>query len=268
MFVRNLLSDKVKLRPADVGKNLPTILQKLVANKFEGKCSQFGYIRPDSVVIHKYSIGHVIATSLNGDIGFTVLFFADVCNPIVGSIIKAKVVNTNKFGILAEYSIKIKDKSVLTPILEIIIAKNTNTLASEVDPNTVNVGDVLNIEIIGKKFELNDKKISAIGRIVKEGRPLRILKTAQSLQQPKDDEEEDVEIDSEDDDENEDSEEEDEEEDEEMDENEKEEKDDKDGEQDTDDDDTDDDSEEDFGDLEDDGSEEVGSEDYDSDDEP
>lgn len=158
VFVRTLLQDKVKIIPSLLGKNLEHVILNILRKKYEAKCSQYGYIKTDSLAIYKYSMGSIIAPSLNGDIQFTVQFYAHVFNPVIGQIIKAKVVNANKFGILAECE----------SFVEIIIAKNTSTLTSDIDLNTVNIGDVINVEILGKKYELNDKKISIVGRAVQD----------------------------------------------------------------------------------------------------
>jgi hypothetical protein len=81
-----------------------------------------------------------------------------VCNPVIGSVVRAKVVNQNKFGILAEVAINGTD-----PVLEIIITK----MVEQGEPalGNINVGDMINVEILKKKFELGDEKIKNVGRI-------------------------------------------------------------------------------------------------------
>lgn len=163
-FIKTLLTDKVKLQPKFLCKNVDSILHKILVKKFEGTCSYHGYIKSGSIKIHKVSLGQVQAFSLNGDVIYTVSYHAEVCNPCIGSIVKAKVVNMNKFGILAECGIEISNSYV--PILEIIIAKNTVEITSEVDFNSIKIHQDIFIEILGKKYELNDKKISVVGKII------------------------------------------------------------------------------------------------------
>lgn len=162
VFIRTLLTDKVKINPRLLSRNVKSHLLDALNDKFEEKCSHHGYIKRGSIEIFKYSLGQVQAISLNGDIRYTVNFYAEVCNPSVGSLIKAKVVNMNKFGILAESGITVDKKYI--PILEIIVARNMSE--DVVDFDKIKQGDVLTIEIMCKKYELNDKKISLIGRIV------------------------------------------------------------------------------------------------------
>jgi len=164
VFIKSLLTDKVKINPKYLGKDIESVLQKHLQAKFEGRCSHHGYIRPSSISIYKYSIGRLIAVSLNGDIQYNIQFYADVCNPAPGSILKAKVVNTNKFGILAECSIQ--HKGDIVPVLEVIVLKNATDIAADIDVESIKPNDYIFIEVQGKKHTLNDKKISVVGKIV------------------------------------------------------------------------------------------------------
>lgn len=189
IFYRTLLNDKIKIEPKYLSSDYRTsILYNKLKSSVEGICSRHGYIKENSVEIYKVSPGVVDLIGLNGYIVFDVYYYADVCNPLVGNIIKAKVINVNKFGILAE----------IEPILEIVIAKNSVNILSDsnIDLENIVPGDYINVEIIGKKFELNDKKISIIGRVVsnvlekKGGTSSQIQKN----QIPLEDEEENEEI--------------------------------------------------------------------------
>ena len=54
------------------------------------------------------------------------------------------------------------------PIIDIISPKNSLTIRSDSDINgeSLQKGEIIKVEIIGKKCEINDSKISAVGRIV------------------------------------------------------------------------------------------------------
>jgi DNA-directed RNA polymerase subunit E'/Rpb7 len=158
IFVRVLLTDKVKLKPKHVNKNIKTSIEFVLRSKYEAKCSHHGYILQNSITIQKYSAGRVMAVSLNGDVIFNVSYFAKVCNPAIGSIVNARIVNMNKFGILAESKVN------NTHILEFVIPTNIQNASV----NSVQIGDDIDVEILGKRFELNDKKISVIGKIVEK----------------------------------------------------------------------------------------------------
>jgi DNA-directed RNA polymerase subunit E'/Rpb7 len=165
IFVKTLITDVVKLKPNQLGKNYAKHITELVKNRNEGMCTKYGFIRPKSIDIFKISMGQVQPQTLNGYTLFNISFYADVCNPAVETVVKAQVINTNKFGILAQAGIR--DNDIYLPILEIIIARHAVGIQSAVDLDKIKVGDVIDIEVIGKKFELYDKKISVIGKIVK-----------------------------------------------------------------------------------------------------
>lgn len=158
IFMRMLLTDKVKLEPAFLSKKFKDEVLRRLKAKLEGVCSRHGFIRPNSIDIYKICMGKIELVSLNGNVQYDVSFYADICNPLIGSVIKSKVMNVNKFGVLAEAE----------GVVEIIIAKNSVGIQSEVDLNKIRIGDEVLVEVVGKKFELNDKKIALIGRVVRD----------------------------------------------------------------------------------------------------
>lgn len=165
IFVRTLLTDKVKLRPSQISSKLKNHLLTSLQTKFEGLCSYHGFIRPQSIEIFKYSLGYIQALSLNGDVEYVVNYYADVCNPSIGSVVHTKVVNTNKFGILAHTGIK-DENGKFMPIMEIVIARSMINAQNDRNVDDINIGEDVHVEILGKKFELTDKKIQAIARIM------------------------------------------------------------------------------------------------------
>ena len=79
----------------------------------------------------------------------------------------------NKFGILAETGIIYNNK--VMPILEIIVAKQTVDMNSLINLDTLNIGDIVTVEILGKKYELTDTKISIVGRIIAKGNHQEVI---------------------------------------------------------------------------------------------
>jgi DNA-directed RNA polymerase subunit E'/Rpb7 len=158
IYIRMLLCERVKLEPSFLHRQYRDEVVRRLKLKVEGLCSRHGFIRPDSIEIHKICTGKVELVGLNGNTEFDVVFYADVCNPMLGSVIKCRVSNINKFGILAEAE----------NVIEAIIAKNSVNIQSDVDLDKVRIGDDIFIEVVGKKYELNERKISLIGRVVRD----------------------------------------------------------------------------------------------------
>ena len=221
IFIKTLLADKIKIQPQHINKNIIKVLLFELQAKFEGKCSYHGYIKPSSISIYKYSMGQIQAFSLNGDVVYNVQYHCEVCNPTIGSIVQAKIVNMNKFGILAECSIFIKGLAV--SILDIIVPKNSIDSVNEVDVDKLGKGDDINIEVLGKKYELNDKNISVVGRIIKTSTDIVQEKNAEKNNVEFDEDNTDEDDDDDDENENEDEDDDEDDDDEEEEEKEKEE---------------------------------------------
>jgi hypothetical protein len=117
--------------------------------------------------------------SLNGDTVFNVQYKADICNPAIGSIIKGRVSNINKFGILAETQIRVMDEKLgakTITVIESVITKQGVGISSSINLDRIAIDDVVDIEVLGKKFELNDKKICVIGKITENGKIVKRIK--------------------------------------------------------------------------------------------
>ena len=113
------------------------------------------------MMIIKRSIGSIISDHFNGNMLFELNCIAEICNPVIGSIAKCKVKNKNTMGLLAQGFYN------ESPVLEVIIPKISAGIKSEIDIDTVNIGDDILIEVCGKKFVLYDKYISIIGKVIK-----------------------------------------------------------------------------------------------------
>lgn len=165
LLVRTLLKERIKIEPKYLTKSFKDEILNRLKLKVEGICSKHGYISKNSIELYKVVPGVIEIASLNGNILYDVYFYGEVCNPLIGSIIKsAKVVNLNRFGILAEVRASSREGS----ILEIIIAKNSVNIVSEIDLDKIQIGDDVNIEVIGKRFNIGDRKISVIGKTIKD----------------------------------------------------------------------------------------------------
>jgi DNA-directed RNA polymerase subunit E'/Rpb7 len=166
VFNRVLCKETIKLEPKYINKEFKNEIFSRLKSKVEGVCSKHGYIKHGSVEIYKIAPGVVELASLSGHVVFDVYFYGEVCNPLIGSMLKATISNINRFGILAEAGYYVG--ADYQTVLEIVIAKNSVNIQSEVDLDNVKIGDEVKIEVIGKKYELGEKKISAIGRVVRD----------------------------------------------------------------------------------------------------
>lgn len=162
MFIPIKFKTSVQLSPVELRDDFDAVVMSKLRRNLEGVCSRYGYIKEGSLEIVKRSAGKLMKQHFNGFIQFTVLCKGEVCNPAEDSIIKAKVVNKNALGILAESYIEGSSE----PVLDIIVPKKTAGVVSEIDVEDLSIGDEIFVRVIGKRFQLNDKKIAIIGRVV------------------------------------------------------------------------------------------------------
>jgi DNA-directed RNA polymerase subunit E'/Rpb7 len=144
---------KMVLPVTHVDKNLENKLLKNLQNKLESKCNKHGLIKHDSVKIINISAPSVMGNHAE----FHVTYQALTCDPVEGMIVEAKIANITKAGIRAE--LVNVDKS---PMI-IFISRDHNNNNHRF--NSMKENEVINVKIIGVRYELNDEFVSVIGEL-------------------------------------------------------------------------------------------------------
>ena len=152
IYFKTALHKKIVINSQNLDENIDNYINKYLKNKIEGKCIDEGYIKPDSIEIIKKSIGMLLGSKFNGDITYDILYTADITNPVIGNIIDCKVKFINKLGILGNNG----------PIT-IIVSKQFHNNSDFI--NEIKQGDVIKVEVIDKKFSLNDTEIKIVGKL-------------------------------------------------------------------------------------------------------
>ena len=172
MFFPVRFRTHIQLPPSELHGNFDDAIQARLQASLEGVCSRYGYVRPGSLEVLNRSAGVFVKQHFNGHIRFDILCKGDVCNPPQGMVIEATVKNINALGLLAESTMDVNGQTI--PVLDIIVPKRAAGISSEIDLDSVNIGDKVLVAVMGKRYQLNDTKISIIGRAVKQastGRP-------------------------------------------------------------------------------------------------
>jgi DNA-directed RNA polymerase subunit E'/Rpb7 len=160
LFIPIKFKTQVYLSPPELDARYQDRLVDKLKKNYEGICTKHGFIKPGSIEIVKKSPGTFIKEYFNGFIKFELQCKAETCNPVQGSVVSGVIKNKNQLGILAESSIDDM------PILDIIIPIKTAGIISQVSLDTLQIGDTISVEVMGKKFQMTDKKISVIGRVI------------------------------------------------------------------------------------------------------
>ena len=153
IYVASVLNNSITISADKITSNLDNVIANELKMTIGNKCGPHGYVDGDSIVILKRSIGKINSAHLNGSLSYDVSYKANICNPIEGSIIECQVVNKNKMGILAEKA-----------PLSIVLARQHHQDNDRFED--LNIDDIINITVVGKRFELYDNQITAIGKLV------------------------------------------------------------------------------------------------------
>jgi DNA-directed RNA polymerase subunit E'/Rpb7 len=165
IYCPNILNEKIGLKPNEFSKktSIDNLLLNKLKNKIEGRCIKQGYVKKGSLEILSRSVGKIYDGHFNGEVIYKVKFSVSVCNPPEGMNINCITHNINKMGILAGIGENIKDSPLM-----VLISRHQNQHKDLF--KTLNIGDSINIEIIGKKYELNDNKIHVIGELISKNK--------------------------------------------------------------------------------------------------
>ena len=146
VYIKSLLTSKMYLSMNEVGKNVKQNLERMISKQTEGKCIPEGFIRPGSAKVVSYSAGVIN----NEKVEFQVVYECMICNPVEGMLIEAVVKTVTKAGIHAEV---IDDESGAIPIVAFSAVKENMKIV---------------VRVIGNRFELFDKNIWVIGKLVEQ----------------------------------------------------------------------------------------------------
>lgn len=151
IYFNNVLTKKITIKSKYLNEKIDDYISEFIKNKVEGICIDEGYVKPESVKVLKRSVGMLLCSKFTGDITFTVAYTAMICNPVIGNIIDCKVKFINKSGILGNNG----------PIT-IIVGKQ---LYKNEDFGSITVNDNIKVEVVAKKFSLNDKEIKIVAKL-------------------------------------------------------------------------------------------------------
>lgn len=152
-----ILEDKIRIPCTHLSRDLIAYVTRMLRTKYCGVCSKFGYVKEDLLQVLKVFDPVMQLSHLNGDACCKVRFKVLLCNPEINSIVRGVVTNMNKFGVMARSG----------PIEAIITKTPVSTdLRSTVQFDDIQIGNIVPIQIMGKRFEIGDVTISVIGKIV------------------------------------------------------------------------------------------------------
>ena len=155
LYTKSLITRSVKLDINFIGKNIITTLLQKIKDEYEGKCVVEGYIQPGSCLIKGYSSGLLKSNY----VVYEVIFECLSCFPVQGMLIECVAINITKAGIRAEINTDKKPSPAV-----VFITRDHNYNIDEF--SKIKEGDIFMARVIGQRFELNDKFVSIIAKLI------------------------------------------------------------------------------------------------------
>ena len=146
---------KINLNPYDFNKIKSKSIDDIILEKakelMEGKCSENGYVLPGFLELVSRSMGRFEDGNKTGDATYYVKLKGKIIYPADGVRVKGKVIRKNKMGLYVEYNKAIR----------VQVPRDFHVGSEEYD--SVEVDDIIEVELKRSKFQINDKYILASG---------------------------------------------------------------------------------------------------------
>jgi len=151
-----IFEKKVGLTPKDLNKlginvSLEDFLEKKLREMLEEKCSEHGFVLPDTIKILSHSMGYFEPGRFTGDAVYYVKAEGRVLYPADGFEVEGKVLRKNRMGLYVSY----RDG------LKIQVPRDLH-LGDE-NFNAVNIGDTVRVILKKSIFQINDPYILTNG---------------------------------------------------------------------------------------------------------
>lgn len=177
---------KIHLTPMDLNHLKKTSIDELLITRareqLEKKCSEHGYVLSGSVELISRSMGYFEAARFTGDTVYYLKLQGKVIYPVDEARLVGKVIRKNKMGLYVNY----KDA------IRIQVPRDLHLGNMEYD--SVEVGDLVQIEMKRSRFAINDPYILASGLFIsKEGSSVEPDKVVQKEEQPEEEQPEEEE---------------------------------------------------------------------------
>jgi hypothetical protein len=156
IYNKVLLTHKINIDFKLINDNLnklSNLFEKIIKKEVEGMCINEGFIKPNSVNILSHSSGELYSNYIT----FTATYECYITNPYESMLIDCKVKSITKVGLRCEID------DVISPFI-IFVARDHHydtELFSKINEN-----DIINVRVIGKRYELYDNYISVIAELI------------------------------------------------------------------------------------------------------
>lgn len=147
-----------------VNKDIDNVIKDNLKEQLEGLCYEDGYIVKDSVKIINKSMGKIVVNDNVSSVSYSIKYKAQIISPSDGDIIETYVSNVNKMGVVAYIKLSDGDSSEDSPMIIMIPREYFEKSIYNVDD--INVGQKLNVIVVGSRIKYRSEKIQIIAKPV------------------------------------------------------------------------------------------------------
>lgn len=160
LFVKRQIRRTVSLPFYKITKGIVVtqLLRNELAKMVEGRCSNEGYICPDTVAISSYSCG----TLAGANIHFDIIADCLICYPDENSVITCVAKTITQAGVRA--GAKDLERGKVSPI-EVFLSRDMHASSRDLF-SRIEENDILTVKIIGRRFVLHDTHITIIAMLL------------------------------------------------------------------------------------------------------
>jgi DNA-directed RNA polymerase subunit E'/Rpb7 len=156
LYEKQLIHQKIKVPFQKIGNDIETYFISYLDTYITGKCRNEGYIHPNTTDKPCSLVNYSAGLLQGNDVLYDVIYQVYLCLPYESMQIECIIKNINKIGIRAIISEENNP-------MNIFISKEYN---KEVNMDKYNEDDVIQVKVLGHRFEQNDTFISIIGEII------------------------------------------------------------------------------------------------------
>jgi hypothetical protein len=152
-----IFEEKVTLTPADLSREITSfdeILLDRLKSTIEGKCSRHGFVIPQSLELLSRSMGSAEKGRFTSDFLYHLKAQGKVYNPPDGFQVDGDVIRKNKMGLYL----------IINNAIRIMVPRDLHIGNEEFD--SIQIGDVIRVEIKKSRFQVNDTHILSIGQYI------------------------------------------------------------------------------------------------------
>jgi len=134
-------------------------LKEVISTQIDGRCIPEGFVQPGSCVLRCYSTGTFFA----GNIQFVLDIECMICCPKEGMVMSCVAKTVTQAGIRA-HAFSEPSPVVVYVSREMHDAVSKHRMMTN-SMDSIKPGEVIQIRVVGRRFELNDKHVSIIGEL-------------------------------------------------------------------------------------------------------